>query len=393
MNFDNLKNHMDRIISDYNTPGAECIVYKDHEMLFRYCVGKSDIENNRPTTSDDLYLIFSMTKMLTCTCALQLFEKGLFSLNDPISKYLPEYKKMRVSGSRLNTANAAAIASGTASGEDVEVSGDGYAENPITIKHLFTMTAGLDYDLNAPGIKASIAEGKTTTRDLVRAMSETVLGFEPGTRYRYSLCHDVIGGLVEVLSGKTLGEYMEENIFRPLGMKNTFFGLPTDSERLSRMAALYRFNQDREPERSELLCPYTLTNDYHSGGAGLTSCTEDYALFLDALACGGTGKNGAKILSPATVELMGTNHLSGQTLADFNNMRPGYGYGLGVRTHINKAESGSLSPIGEFGWDGAAGSFSMVDTKNALSITYFQHALGWDINTHIQLRNALYSCF
>ena len=255
------------------------------------------------------------------------------------------------------------------------------------------MCAGLDYDLNAPGIRAAIAEGRTTTREIVRAISETVLGFEPGTRYRYSLCHDVLGGLVEVLTGKTLGDYMEENIFKPIGMKNTFFGIPKDSERLSKMAALYRFDENRIPQRIELQCPYTFTDEYHSGGAGLTSCTEDYALFLDALACGGTGKSGKRILSPASVELMGTNQLSGQPLADFNNMRPGYGYGLGVRTHINKAESGSLSPIGEFGWDGAAGSFSMVDPKNGISLTYFQHAHGWDINAHMQLRNALYSCF
>jgi CubicO group peptidase (beta-lactamase class C family) len=109
-------------------------------------------------------------------------------MSDPVSKYLPEFEKMRVSDSQLNTHNATAIASGSASGENAAVSDDGYAKNPIRIKDLFTMCAGLDYDLNAPGIKAAIKEGRTSTRELVRAMSETVLGFEPGTRYQYSLC-------------------------------------------------------------------------------------------------------------------------------------------------------------------------------------------------------------
>lgn len=392
MDFTNLKNHIDRIVSHYNTPGCDCIVYKNHEMLFRYYAGKRDLENDIPMNGNELYIIFSMTKMLTCTCALQLLERGKFQLSDPVSMYLPEFEKMKISKEAQASFDSSAIASGNAVGEEGDNESSGYAKNPIRIKDLFTMCGGLDYDLNAEGIKKARSEGKTSTRELVRAMSETVLGFEPGTRYRYSLCHDVIGALVEVISGKTLGEYMKENIFEPLGMKNTFFGVPKDSERLSRIPALYRFNSERKPERCDLVCPYNLSDDYESGGAGLVSCTEDYALFLDALASGGVGKSGKRILSRAAVEMMGTNQIKGKPLEDFNNMRPGYGYGLGVRTHIDKAISGSLSPIGEFGWDGAAGGFSMVDTKNGISLTYFQHVHAWDLRVHMELRNALYSC-
>ena len=226
---------------------------------------------------------------------------------------------------------------------------------------------------------------------LVAAISKTVLGFEPGTRYRYSLCHDVLGALVEVWSGKKLGDYMKENVFEPLGMKNTYFGVP-QGEELSRLAARYRFDENKVPVLQPVNCIYNLTGEYQSGGAGLTSCTEDYALFLDAIACGGVGKSGKRILSTASVELMGTNHLNETQVKDFNKMRPGYGYGLGVRTHIDKTLSGSLSPIGEFGWDGAAGAFAMVDTKNKLSLTYFQHCSGWNVRIQTEMRNALYGC-
>ena len=185
---------------------------------------------------------------------------------------------------------------------------------------------------------------------------------------------------------------MKEHIFEPLNMNNTFFGIPGDETRFAKMAARYTYDENREPKRLPLECVYNLSKEYESGGAGLTSCTEDYALFLDALSCGGIGKNGKRILTPETVELMGTNQLKGRQLDDFYQLRPGYGYGLGVRTHVDKAQSGSLSPIGEFGWDGAAGAFSLVDTQNKLSLTYFQHIHGWDIRIQSEIRNALYRC-
>ncbi len=391
MNFSKLTDYLNFLVYDVNTPGVDCIVYKNHEMIYRHCAGKSDIEAEKYVKGDELYIIFSMTKMLTCTAALQLYEKGKYTMNDPISKYLPEFEKMRITDDELDTNSSAKIASGSNMGEKLKSNDSGYAANPITVRDLFTMCAGLDYNLGADNIREALAEGKTSTRDLVGAMSKTILGFEPGTRYRYSLCHDVIGALIEIWSGKKLGEYMKENIFKPLGMKNTFFGVPKDEEHLSKMAARYTFDKDGKPERLPLECAYNLSDEYESGGAGLCSCTEDYALFLDAMACGGMGKSGNRILSSETVKLMATNHLDGQSLVDFGKMRQGYGYGLGVRVHTDKAKSGSLSPLGEFGWDGAAGCFSMVDPQNNISMTYFQQVHNWDLRIQTGLRNALYS--
>ena len=392
MDFTPLKNCMDKFIEEYNVPGADCIVYKDHKMLFRYFSGMSDIEKGKKMNGDELYFIFSMTKMITCTAALQLYQQGKYLMSDPVFKYLPEFKKMKISSNELNSDNAAKITTGGSLGESVETTDDGYAKNPITVRDLFTMSAGLDYALSDEAIKSALGQGKKNTRELVGAMANKVLLFEPGTRFNYSLCHDVLGALIEVWSGEKLGEYFDKNIFEPLNMKNTFFGLPKDEEGLSKMAARYTYDKERKPKRLPLECSYNITEEYESGGAGLTSCAEDYAIFLDALACGGVGKNGQRILSGDTVKLMSTNHLTGKQSEDFAKLRLGYGYGLGVRTHIDQKLSGSLSPLGEFGWDGAAGAFSMVDTKNKISLTYFQHIHNWDVKIQNEMRNALYSC-
>ena len=300
---------------------------------------------------------------------------------------------MKVSSAEHDSNNAASITTGSSMGENSDNTASEYAKNQITIKDLFTMGAGLDYALSDNAISDALAEGKRTTRELVGAMSLKTLGFEPGTRFRYSLCHDVLGALIEIWSGQRLGEYMKDNIFAPLGMKNTFFGVPKDKGLLSKMAARYIYDDNRKPKRLPLECVYNLSEEYQSGGAGLTSCTEDYAIFLDALSCGGEGKSGKRILSTETVALMSKNHLKGRQCEDFYELRPGYGYGLGVRTHIDPAVSGALSPVGEFGWDGAAGGFSLVDPENRISITYFQHIHGWNIKIQNEIKNALYEKF
>lgn len=392
MDFTALKNYLDRVVGEYKVPGVDCIVYKEHKEVFRYYTGYSDRENKIAMNGNELYFIFSMTKMLTCTAALQLLEKGKFLLSDPISKYLPEFEKMKISCDEYSDNSAVDITTGASFGGDGAKCSDGYAQNPITVANLFTMSAGLDYGIDADHIKKAVSEGKTSTRELVRAISESTLLFEPGTHYNYSLCHDVLGGLIEVVSGKKLGEYMKENIFDPLGMNDTFFGKPTDAKRLSRMAALYSYDANREVQRQPLNCVYNLSDEYESGGAGLTSTAADYALFLDAMANGGIGKNGKRILTSFAVSLMNTNHLDGKCKEEFDSFFPGYGYGLGVRTHMDSSRSGSLSPEREFGWDGAAGAFALADTKNKLSLTFFQHVFNWDGRHRNELRNVLYGC-
>lgn len=384
MEFKNLSLVLKKIVDEYKAPSVDCIVYKDHELLYREFYGKTDIENNVEVTGKELYYIFSMTKMITCTLALTLLEKGKYLLSDPLWMYLPEFKNMRVT-----TLDFDDIQSGKYTHEEI-YNNSKTAKNDITIRDLFTMSAGLNYVLSDDVIKNAIAEGKTTTRELVGQMANKVLYFESGTRFLYSLCHDVLGALIEVWSGKSFGEYLEEVILKPLNMKNTFFG-PANEETLSKMPPLYIYDENKEPKRIERECRFILTPNYQSGGAGLISTCEDYALFLDMIASGGVTKDGVRIISKSTIDLMKTDHMTGKRCADFEKLREGYGYGLGVRTHIDKVKSGSLSPIGEFGWDGAAGSFSMVDSENKISLTLFKHIQNWDRRYQNELRNALYS--
>lgn len=390
MDFTYLQKELDLIVAEGSAPGVDCSVYKEHEEVFRYSTGFNDIENKVEITRDELYIIFSMTKMLTCTCALQLFEKGAFNMDDLLANYMPEFSKMSISAEDFDVLSGSAVATGKTIGETVGSRSYGYAENPITIRHLFTMSAGFDYDLKSEGILNAVKEGKTSTRDIVGALSKTVLGFEPGTRYRYSLCHDIIGALIEIWSGMSFGEYMRENLLKPLGMNDTFFGVPKDEKRLSRLAPLYVKNGPGVYQKIQQKCSFNFTDDYESGGAGLISSTNDYALFLDALANDGVGKSGNKILSKTSIELMRSNQLNYEALEDFEKSRKGYGYGFGVRTHLDPKRSRGLSPRGEMGWGGAAGAYSLVDSQNKLSLTYFQHMHGWELSLETRLRDALY---
>lgn len=390
MDFRFLKELLDEMVACGETPNADCSVYQNHQEIFRYYTGKKDVASGTPLVGDELYISFSMSKMLTCVCALQLFESGAFELDDPLSRYMSEFSEMQMSYGPLNPLTARAIETGQTVGGDAAQEAMGRAQTPITIRHLFSMTAGLDYDLRAKPIWDSIAEGKTSTEAIARALSKTVLGFEPGARFRYSLCHDILGALVEMWSGEKLGDYLERHICKPLGMTETFFGVPKDPERFSRLASIYFRCGEGQYRNIPLVCDYNFTDEYQSGGAGIISSTADYALFLDALACGGVGKTGARILAPETVELMRCNQLEGQALKDFEMGHKGYGYGLGVRTHLSPERSGSPSPVGEFGWGGAAGAFSLVDPEKQLSFTYFQHLRGRDAKYEDLLRDALY---
>ena len=389
MKFERVKQILDSFVQE-GIPGVDCIINIDHQEVFRYFAGYADREIGRKMDGSEQYLIFSMTKMLTCTCVLQLLEQGKFQLDDPIAQYLPEFSQMELTEQALDVEAGAKVATGQSMGDHTVVTQDKMAKTPITVKHLLTMTAGLDYNLYAPGIREAMAEGKTSTRELVASMAKTVLGFEPGTRFRYSLCHDVLGALVEKWSGMSLGQYMHSHIFEPLGMTDSFFGMPRQEKHLAALAQVYRFDENRQVQLARMDNPYNLTESYESGGAGLSSTTADYALFLDALACDGVGKNGYRLLQPASVALMGQNHLSGQALEDFHALHEGYGYGFGVRSHMDPTVSGSLSPVGEFGWDGAAGAFSLVDRENKLSVSYFQHVHETGYAFQRRLRNALY---
>lgn len=378
MNFEPLKNFLDTCLPLLSIPGSDTVVYKGHEEVFRYQSGYDNVRLKTPVRPDALYHMYSVTKVSTCVAATQLIERGEILVTDPISAYFPEYKHM---GVKVQGADG-----------KIEIK---EAKQPILIKHLLTMTAGLNYDLGRAAINRLRAEtfGKCPTLDVVRAIAEEPLEFEPGTNYRYSLCLDVIGGLVELVSGKRLSEYMKDNIFEPLGMNNTSFGL-TESK-LARLATQYRYDECSKSavEIPGNYNPYVFGSEYDSGGAGLISCVDDQILLADALTHLGVGKNGNRILSSYAVNLMRTNNLSGKALETLGTAHIyGYGYGYGVRTNLNPELAGNIMPIGEFGWDGAKLSYFSSCPESGISIFHAEHMGGLHGVVIPRLRNVVYSC-
>jgi len=355
MNFEKLTAYIDSLKNE-GIPGSDLIVFKDHECIYRHFTGLRDREKNIPMDGNELYWIYSATKVHTCTAAMQLVEQGLIGLDDPVGKYLPAYNTLSVIENGRVRANW----------------------KTMTVRHLFAMQGGLNYDIESPSImKAKLYSGnKADTLTLVNAMAEEPLSFDPGTNYQYSLCHDVLAAIVEAVSGMKFSEYLKKNLWDKLDMTDIGFTLTEDKK--ARFATQYQY--DEATHTSSLFAlgdknRYQLTPNYESGGAGLLTSVETYILLSDALACGGVGRTGERILKEETIDLMRTNQQTDnayKTWQTFN--RIGYGYGLGVRTLID--DTHSKSPIGEFGWDGAACAYTMIDPKNHVSCYYAQQVMG-----------------
>ena len=366
MNFEPLRALMETLVAE-GVPGCELAVCRGHKVLFHECAGFSDAARLRPATPFDRYLLCSCTKPVTAVAAMQCLERGLIALDDPVEKYLPHWANVRVrDGETLRAPRTAP-----------------------TVRHLLTMTAGLDYNLNRPWL-ADFSEG--SAREIADRLGGDPLDFDPGARFQYSLCHDVLGGVIEAASGMTLRDFMRRNIFEPLGMTRTDF--QTGSRPNPHLAALYEFDPS-----SRRLAPrsgqseFAFLPNFFSGGSGLTSCVEDYLLFADALACGGVGADGSRILRPETIDLMRTEQLPAFRVDGSFSCTCGsdYGYGLGVRTRV-AFDNGTPGGRGEFGWDGAAGADLTVDPANRLSMVYMQHVRGWPDMLgciHLRLLNAL----
>ncbi len=383
MNFEYMKNFMDSL-TEWIIPGNSVVIYKDGKKVFEYSSGYSDLEKKIKKTGEEQLYIYSCSKVATVTAALQLYEQGKFLLSDPLYEYLPEFKKMYVKdGDRIKA-----------------------AENPITIRDLFTMTAGLSYATNTPAFEKArkLTDGKMDTRTVIKCLAEEPLLFEPGARWNYSLCHDVLAVLAEVVSGMRFSEYMKKYIFEPLDMNNSYYHTPNDviisPQYIYEIQDTKNIVELQQKEHTIGVVKRAYGNElvfgenYDSGGAGIITTVDDYAKFAAALANSGTGLNNNRILSSATVKLMKTNQLNEAQRKTMNWRRlRGYGYGLGVRTLIDKAESGSNSSIGEIGWGGAAGATIIADTEEKVALFYAHHMLNPQEEYYQpRLRNVLYSC-
>lgn len=384
MNFHLLEQYLDSLNEEYGIPALDVIVTKDHETVFRRMVGHADVEGKRPVSDRDFYFMYSCTKLITMTAMMQLIEAGKASLYDPVSRFLPEWEYMTVINADWKT-----------KGDQFSpglLEPSHYAKNRVRIIDCMSMTAGLTYDMQSEAIRALMEKNPNpSTREVIAAIAKMPLLFEPGTRYRYSLGHDVIAAVIEVISGERYSDYLNRHIFAPLGVVDLTCH-PTE-EQISRLSAQYRY----DPETKTLtpvegLPRFMILSNYESGGAALAGTAEAYAAVVEALANGGVGRSGARILEEESVMRFTHSVLTGEALQDFRVGRfLEYSYGLGVR--VKTAQMIGQSPVGEFGWDGAAGSWVMIDPSNRLSAFFGMHVLNYGYNydvIHPTLRGLIY---
>ena len=332
MNFEKLTAYLDSLGETLNIPARDMLITMDGEVVYRHFSGFRDADNTVPMNGSEVYWVYSMTKPLTIACALKLVEEGKLAFDDPVAKYIPAFKK----------------------------------HPAMTIEHLMSMRGGLDYDLATPALNER--DASEDTLEIVARIADRELHFEPGTDFMYSLCHDVLGGVIEVVSGMKFGDYMKKVLWEPLGMDKTSFAL-TDYQRAN-MCAQYQREAEPNINRKipDLENIYTFTDTYHSGGAGLITTTEDYAKFVTGIACG-------KVLGMDTINEWRGRLLTGKAKATFESMgRVGYNYALGVQVIVDTTNVGC--PAGIYGWDGAAGAACFMDPDRRIAIVYAQHVKG-----------------
>lgn len=378
MDFKRLRDFQEKLVA-WRIPGNDCIVYKDGEEVYRYMTGYADVESGRKMRGDELYYFWSATKVITTSLALRLLEEGVYTMNDPLGEYIPEFKNMTVR--RMIDGKEEIVP----------------AKNQILIRHLFNMTAGFDYNFNTPDVNSlRFATGnKFRALDFAKALAKSPLHFEPGERWNYSLCHDVLGAFIESITGKRLRDYAKEVLFDPLGMDDTCYNLPSE-DKMSRMATQYSFRDDLgKYVPTQNSCGHILCSEYDSGGAGIVTGAADYMKFASCIAEGGTSKDGYRYISKNTIDLWRRNTLSDEILKrDYNwSFLAGYGYGFGVRTMMCQAATGSPGTTSDFGWGGAAGVNVVIDPESRLALVYVQHMLNsQEAYISPRLRNILYSC-
>lgn len=372
MNFEQIDRFLDGMPSR-GLPACSFLVTHKGKTVYNHSAGYADVAKTKPASPDDLYWVCSITKVTTCVAAMQLVESGKLRLDDPVSKYLPAFAELSVRGEDKKSVFP--------------------AKTVLTVEHLFTMTGGFNYKINSEPLLQACANRSASTQEVVNALAKTPLDFEPGTHFQYSLCHDILAAVVEVISGMRFADYVKRKILDPLEMKDTGFHLPLELE--PRMTAMYRYRHGIfKSEPIECSNRYCLTDNYDSGGAGLYTSPADQIKLMTALACGGKASDGTVILRPETIAMMGENRLCESALADFMPYRLyGYGWGLCGRAHVNPNISLSPTAPGEFGWDGATGSFALVDPTNEIAMYFGLHifnCLYSYYNVHGRLRDMVY---
>ena len=353
-----VQNTLSRFVDAGQIAGCAVKIVREDQTCFEGCFGYADLERKVRMSDTTIFPIASMTKVITVVGLMRLYEQGLFKLWDPVSEYLPGFRNPTV---------AKELPDG-----QVEIVP---AKGEVTLRQLFTMTSGVPYagdDTAAARIRRKKEE---EFRSQGKPMPDTVaycnlvgglpLAFEPGEKWMYGFSIDVLGAVIEVLSGQSLGAYLKEHIFDPLGMADTGFYVPDVKQ--DRIARLYRIDDGMKPSDRRYANEKPA---FESGGGGLFSTVSDYSRFAQMLLHGGT-LDGERIIGRKTVDLIATDHLTPEQQATHNwDTQRGYGYGLGVRVMTHPEVADINGSVGEWGWDGAFGNWFCVDPKEKLTCVY-----------------------
>lgn len=345
---------MQAFVDEQKLAGTLTLVARKGKVVHVEGVGYRDREAKAPMSEDTIFRIYSMTKPITAVAALTLWEQGKFQMNDPVSKYLPELANLKVYAGM--------------DGENMVLED---TSKVMTIKQLFTHTAGFSYGFTQSPVdklyqQSALFSGQIKRQDLLKEVAKLPLNHQPGSKWNYSIGTDIIGILVERLSGQTLGAYFEQHIFEPLEMDDTGFYVPKDKQ--DRLAQIYVINQQGQtvPMENEPLGDYLSAPEIESGGGGLVSTIEDYYTFTQMLLNGGEYQ-GKRILGRKTVEYMRTNHLP-TSLIPFEPTSTGEGYGLAMSVTVDEQGANTMGSAGDYGWAGAASTYFRIDPKEQMIV-------------------------
>ena len=388
--------HLERnYIEPRKIAGCQVAVARHGHLAYFRSFGQMDLERGKPMADDAIFRIYSMTKPITSVALMQLYERGFFQLNDPVSRFFPAWKDHKV----------------WVSGRGAEMQTEA-PNRPVSMRDMLCHTGGLTYGaqleaLGVPGsghpVDAVYAELRInrqqgeTLMSFMDKLAGVPLRYQPGERWMYSLSTDVCGALVEKISGQRFDRYLAEHIFEPLGMKDTSFVVAP--AKLDRFCANYQRSPDKtlklidDPQAST----YLAEPSFFSGGGGLTGTTEDYLRFCEMLRGGGE-LEGARILGPRTIELMHRNHLKdGKDLTQMavggfsETANEGVGFGLGFASALDAVKSGSIA-AGDYYWGGAASTIFWVDPADDLVVVFMTQLMpSATFNFRGQLKNIIYA--
>lgn len=389
-----------KAVDERQIAGGAALVACRGRIVHLTTVGFQDAEAGTPISEATIYRIASMTKPITSVAALILVEEGKLRLDDPVSKFIPEFAALRVLVKDAQPDQPLAQIT-TA------------AQTPITIRHLLTHTSGITYGLfdrpilgkllREAGVSDGLIETPGTTADNARRLAGVPLLFQPGTAWEYGLNTDVLGRVIEVAAGQTLDEFFQARIFRPLQMADTHFIVP--AEKRSRLAALYVPDESKKIRRvgelpQEIAVPgfalrYSATyptadkSQYHSGGAGLCSTIGDYARFLQMLANRGE-LDGQRLLKAETVVEMIKNQI-GDFAPFTGNHGDKFGFGLGIVTAAGRGEN-EVASVGAFSWGGAFYTYFLVDPDQELIAIFTTQIFPFNhLTLHGEFKGAVYA--